>query len=87
MKAALKAGIEKGTLIQVKSSYKLSPEAKKAPAKKVKAAAVKKVAPKKKTVCFNLKNEPLIIAIGLSSHTLFVLILTTTQTTVKSKVR
>ena len=50
MKAALKAGVEKGTLIQVKSSYKLSADAKKET--KPKKPVVKKVvaAPKKK-VC------------------------------------
>ena len=50
MKAALKSGVEKGTLIQIKNSYKLSPEAKK-PLKKAvpkKKAAPKKAAPKKK---------------------------------------
>lgn len=44
MKAALKKGVEAGTLVMVKSSYKVSAEAKatKAPAKP-KATAVKKV--------------------------------------------
>eukprot|EP00568_Trieres_chinensis_P001386 CAMPEP_0183290536 /NCGR_PEP_ID=MMETSP0160_2-20130417/171_1 /TAXON_ID=2839 ORGANISM="Odontella Sinensis, Strain Grunow 1884" /NCGR_SAMPLE_ID=MMETSP0160_2 /ASSEMBLY_ACC=CAM_ASM_000250 /LENGTH=86 /DNA_ID=CAMNT_0025451157 /DNA_START=63 /DNA_END=319 /DNA_ORIENTATION=+ len=44
MKAALKSGVEKGILIQVKNSYKLSPEAKKPPKK---AAPKKKAVPKK----------------------------------------
>ena len=50
MKAALKKGVEDGTLIQVKASYKLSPEAKKAAPKKKPAAtaAKKKPAEKKK---------------------------------------
>ena len=47
MKAALKNGVKNGTLIQVKASYKLSPEAKKKSAAKKKPAA-KKAAPKKK---------------------------------------
>jgi histone H1/5 len=55
MKAALKRGVETGVLVQVKASYKLSPEAKKpAPKKKAapkKATAVKKAAPKKKVRC------------------------------------
>jgi hypothetical protein len=44
MKAALKKGVEAGALVMVKSSYKVSAEAKakKAPAKS-KATAVKKV--------------------------------------------
>jgi hypothetical protein len=49
MKAALKRGVETGTLVQVKNSYKLSPEAKK-PVKAKKPAAAAKKAPKKK-VC------------------------------------
>lgn len=51
MKAALLRGVKDGTLIQVKNSYKLSPEAKKAAAKpkaKKATAAKKKAAPKKK---------------------------------------
>jgi len=49
MKAALKNGVASGTLIQVKSSYKLSADAKKVATKKPKApAAAKKVAAKKK---------------------------------------
>ena len=44
MKAALKKGVEDGTLVQVKSSYKLSPTAKAASKKK---PAKKKVASKK----------------------------------------
>lgn len=50
MKAALAKGVSTGVLIQVKSSYKVSPEAKKPPKKKpVKTAAAKKTtAPKKK---------------------------------------
>jgi histone H1/5 len=43
MKAALKRGVETGTLVQVKASYKIS-----ADAKKKKPAAKKKAAPKKK---------------------------------------
>jgi hypothetical protein len=44
MKAALKRGVETGVLVQVKASYKLSPEAKKTkPATKPKAAAKKTV--------------------------------------------
>lgn len=48
MSAALKKGVESGTLIKVKASYKLSPEAKKAAPKKKKVVK-KKAAPKKKT--------------------------------------
>jgi histone H1/5 len=55
MKAALKKGVETGTLVPVKASYKLSAESKKkapkkksAPKKKAKAAPKKKTAPKKK---------------------------------------
>lgn len=58
MSAALKKGVESGTLIKVKASYKLSPEAKKpAPKKKVvkkKAAPKKKTAPKKKVSAYIL---------------------------------
>ena len=52
MKAALKKGVESGVLIQVKASYKLSPEAKKPVKKRVvkKKAAPKKAAPAKKKV-------------------------------------
>jgi hypothetical protein len=42
----LKSGVEKGTLLQVKASYKLSPITKDAIKK---ASKPKKVAPKKKT--------------------------------------
>jgi hypothetical protein len=45
LKAALKRGVETGTLVQVKASYKLSAEAKKKP----KAAAKPKAAVKKTT--------------------------------------
>jgi topoisomerase IA-like protein len=52
---ALKRGVEKGELIQVKSSFKIARPAKKAPAKKApakkapaKKAPAKKAAPKKK---------------------------------------
>jgi hypothetical protein len=44
LKAALKRGVETGTLVQVKNSYKVSPQEK---AKK--KPAVKKAAPAKKT--------------------------------------
>jgi len=47
MKAALKKGVESGTLVQVKNSYKVSAEAKKKKAVK-KAKPAKKAAPKKK---------------------------------------
>jgi len=48
MKAALKKGVEDGTLVQVKSSYKLSPTAKAASKKKpAKKPAAKKPAAKK----------------------------------------
>ena len=49
MKAALKKGVDAGTLVMVKSSYKVSAEAKKEPKKKkpvavkVKKTVVKKV--------------------------------------------
>jgi hypothetical protein len=57
MKAALKNGVDKGVLIQVKNSYKLSADAKKASTKKPAAAAAAKpkatkakaAAPKKTT--------------------------------------
>jgi hypothetical protein len=51
MKAALKNAVEKGVLVQVKNSYKLSADTKKAMNKKPAAAAPKKktVAPKKTT--------------------------------------
>eukprot|EP00903_Cladosiphon_okamuranus_P013323 g12418.t1 len=51
MRSALKKGVESGKFIKVKSSYKLSPEAKK-PAPKPKKKVVKKkvVKPKKKVV-------------------------------------
>jgi histone H1/5 len=55
MKAALKRGVDTGVLVQVKASYKLSPEAKKKSASVTKAKATvkktttaKKTAPKKK---------------------------------------
>ena len=55
MKAALKKGVESGMLIQVRASYKLSPEAKKskpkakkATAAKAKSTSTKKKAPAKK---------------------------------------
>ena len=52
MKAALSKGVADGTLVQVKSSYKLSKEAKKPPkAAAAKKAVAKKDAPKKKKVC------------------------------------
>lgn len=48
MRAALKKGEQDGTLVKVKASYKLAPEAKKALKKKPKkAAAAKKPAAKK----------------------------------------
>ena len=50
MKAALKNGVDKGTLVQVKSSYKISADAKKKDAKPKKAVVKKAAAPKKK-VC------------------------------------
>jgi hypothetical protein len=61
MKAALKKGVETGTLVPVKASYKLSADAKKA-APKAKAAPKKKAAaPKKETVTkkvnLSLENE------------------------------
>ena len=46
LRAALKKGVEDGTLIQNKASYKLSADAKKSVKKKKPAA--KKAAPKKK---------------------------------------
>ena len=46
MKAALKRGVETGVLVQVKNSYKVSPEEKK---KKASAAKPKKAAAKKTT--------------------------------------
>ena len=55
MKAALKNGVDKGVLVQVKNSYKLSADAKKASTKKPAAAAekpkakAKAAAPKKAT--------------------------------------
>ena len=60
MKAALKKGVEDGTLIQVKNSYKLSPEAKKAAPKKKAAAAAKAKKPaaeKKKTTKTTTKKK------------------------------
>ena len=48
MKAALKNGVDKGTLVQVKSSYKISADAKKKDAKPKKAVVKKAAAPKKK---------------------------------------
>jgi hypothetical protein len=59
MKAALKKGVETGTLVPVKASYKLSADAKKA-APKTKAAPKKKAAaPKKETAAkkVNLSQE------------------------------
>ena len=50
MKAALKRGVDTGVLVQVKASYKLSPEAKKKAAAASKPKAAKKPAAKK--VCF-----------------------------------
>ena len=47
LKAALKSGVEKGILVKVKASYKVSAEAKK-PKKKKAAPKKKKAAPKKK---------------------------------------
>lgn len=46
LKAALKSGVEKGILVKVKASYKVSAEAKK-PKKKKAAPKKKKAAPKK----------------------------------------
>ena len=48
MKAALKRGVETGTLVQIRASYKLSPEAKKS-VPKAPAAKKKTVAKKAKT--------------------------------------
>ena len=51
MKAALARGVSTGALIQIKNSYKVSPETKKQDASKAKAAkkaATKKEEPKKK---------------------------------------
>ena len=55
MKAALKSGVEKGELIQVKMSYKLSADAKKVLKK---GPAKKKAAPKKKTTVTKKKTAP-----------------------------
>ena len=55
MKAALKSGVEKGELIQVKMSYKLSADAKK---ELKKGPAKKKAAPKKKTTVTKKKTAP-----------------------------
>ena len=46
----MKAGVEKGTLLQVKSSYKISADAKKKDTKAKKPVVKKAAAPKKK-VC------------------------------------
>ena len=46
LRAALKSGVEKGILVKVKASYKVSAEAKK-PKKKKAAPKKKKAAPKK----------------------------------------
>jgi hypothetical protein len=54
MKAALKRGVETGTLVMVKSSYKVSAEAKKAPAKKPAAKKVAKAATKKVRIAMDL---------------------------------
>jgi hypothetical protein len=51
LKAALKRGVETGTLVQVKNSYKLSAEAKKPVKPKKVAVAAKK--PVKKKVCLD----------------------------------
>lgn len=51
MKAALARGVETGVLVQVKNSYKVSPEAKKPPkATKPKKAVTKKASEPKKKV-------------------------------------
>lgn len=55
MKAALKSGVEKGELIQVKMSYKLSADAKKVLKK---GPPKKKAAPKKKTTVTKKKTAP-----------------------------
>ena len=55
MKAALKKGVEDGTLVQVKNSYKLSAAAKK-PAPKKKAAPKKKPAAKKTATKKKVRN-------------------------------
>ncbi|CAM9965098.1 unnamed protein product [Discosporangium mesarthrocarpum] len=47
LRIALRKGVESGKLMKIKSSYKLSPEAKTAAMKPVKPAAPKKIAPKK----------------------------------------
>jgi histone H1/5 len=63
MKAALKRGVDTGVLVQVKASYKLSPEAKKKSAAVTKAkttvkktTTAKKAAPKKKVRFYILKS-------------------------------
>jgi hypothetical protein len=53
MKAALKTAVDKGDLVQVKASYRLSPDAR-AGMKKTKPAA-KKAAPKKKATTTTAK--------------------------------
>jgi len=51
LKAALKKGVETGTLVQVKNSYKISADEKKKPkAKPVKKATTTAKAPAKKKV-------------------------------------
>ena len=73
MSAALKKGVESGTLIKVKASYKLSPEAKK-PAPKKKKVVKKKAAPKKKKTAPKKKVSVyiglffLIFVLGLPSY-------------------
>jgi histone H1/5 len=57
MKAALKRGVETGALVLVKSSYKLSAEAKK-PKPKKKAAVAKKAKTVKKTSATKKKKVP-----------------------------
>jgi histone H1/5 len=47
MKAALKRGVETGTLVQLKNSYKVSAEAKKAPKAKKPVAKAAKIVKKK----------------------------------------
>jgi len=70
MKAALKKGVEDGTLVQVKASYKLSAEAKK-PAKKAAAKPKKAAAAKKKTTTATKKKVRACVCVCFACSSLY----------------
>jgi hypothetical protein len=70
MKAALKRGVETGTLVMVKNSYKVSPEAKKETKKKMPASTVAKAKTKKVRHSLTAESHRFALYLLLSSLTL-----------------